>query len=122
MSLSIDQILQAEDLQITEVKCPEWGGSVFVRTISANQRDAFELKFAGADKVGLRAGLVATALCDEQGAFLNPSEAQVKALGQKASGPLDRIFAAVMRINAMRQEDIEELEKNSAATADADSG
>ena len=112
-NLSIEQILQASDDAVEKVPVPEWGGHVFVRTISADERDTFELSFAEReDKRGMRAALVAAALCDETGTPQQTTPAQIQALGGKASGPLDRVFTAVMRLNKMQPNDIEEEAKN----------
>jgi hypothetical protein len=119
MSLSVEQILAAADNRVREVKVPEWGGSVFVRTISADERDRFEARFADRkDKGGVRADLVGMALCDEQGKALKPTDAEIKALGQKSSGVMDRIFSAIMDLNMMNARDVEKLEGNSDGTAE----
>jgi hypothetical protein len=122
-ALTIADILEIEDRQTKMVECPEWGGVVYVRTMSANERDAFELKFANRDnQVGMRAGLVAAAMCDCDGNKIKITDAEVKALGSKASGPLDRLFNAIMELNKMNADDLEEAEKNSEPTTDDDSG
>ena len=117
--MSVEQILAASDSQIEKVECPEWGGDVYVRTITADERDRFEARFsARTDKGGVRADLVALALCDEAGKPLRPTDAEIKALGTKSSGVMDRVFTAVMQLNKMLPSDVEELEKNSEPTAD----
>ncbi|MEU5950323.1 hypothetical protein ABZ793_32935, partial [Micromonospora sp. NPDC047465] len=40
--LNRDAILAAEDRTYEEVNCPEWGGSVRLRSITGAQRDAYE--------------------------------------------------------------------------------
>ena len=123
MSLSIEDILRIDDQQMREVPVPEWGGSVFVRTISADARDRFEVAFADKCKTGgVRALLVAEALCDESGKLLGPTPAEIAALGHKAAGPMDRVFEAAMQLNGMRQADLEATEKNLPPTVDGDSG
>ena len=42
MTLTKDQILEANDLQSESVTVPEWGGDVLVRTMTGADRDAFE--------------------------------------------------------------------------------
>ena len=121
--LTVQDILRASDTKVQSVDCPEWGGTVYVRTISGDARDKFELTFASGDaddRVGCRAQLVAAAMCDKDGAFLRPTENEIKALGAKASGPLDRCFDAVQQVSAMRQQDVDAMEKNSQTT-DGDS-
>lgn len=119
MSLSVEQILQANDKSVRRVECPEWGGTCYVRTLTADERDAWEILQSKGGK-SVRATLVGVALCDENGDPLNPTEAEIKGLGQKASGPMDRLFDAIVALNKMRKSDIETLEKNSEATAACD--
>ena len=117
--LTIEQILKAPDAEVVAVECPEWGGTVYVRTISADQRDAWEISCGDENdkpKAGARASLVGLAMCDKEGRFLQPTEAEVKALGAKASGPMDRLFETILRINRMRKRDVEQMEKNSEPT------
>ena len=119
MSLNIDDILRADDTEIEAVPCPEWGGTVFVRTITADMRDRLETEFAGlGDKVGIRAAMVAASLCDEQGTFLCPTPAEVQALGKKSAKPMDRLADAVMRLSKLSDAEIEKLAKNLPPTAD----
>lgn len=117
--LTRDAILALQDVKDQVVKIPEWGGEVRVRAMTAGARDAFEQDAfeASRDKKPLgniRARLVARCVIDEQG---NPlfADADIEALGKKSAAAMDRIYEAVLRMNAMRESDIEELEKNSAA-------
>jgi len=119
MSLTIEEILAANDASVKKVECPEWGGCVYIRTLTADERDAWELQVSN-DGRPRRATLVAAALCDENGTPLTMTAAQVDGLGHKASGPVDRIADAIMSHNAMRAEDMEKLEKNSEGTATPD--
>ncbi len=112
MSLTIEQILGASDQTCHKVECPEWGGHVFIRTLSADERDAWEMGLEKGNK-SVRASLVGLSLSDEDGKALSPTPAQIKALGQKGAGPMDRIFDAVLQFNSMRKSDMEKLEKNS---------
>ena len=126
--LTREQILQADDLTKELVHCPEWGGDVYVRTLTGEERDRFEgdmlldpeedqrTRFAN-----LRARLAVLALCDEKGMplfFLHDLEA----LGKKSSIALDRVFDVARKLSGMRQEDVETLTKNFVAVPDAASG
>lgn len=115
--LSGAAILAVEDLAIELVEVPEWGATVGVRTMTGTERDAFEL--AVLNQVGdattryrnLRARLVTLCAVDEMGERLFTDD-QVEALGAKSARALDRLFAAVQRVNALTSGDIEELTKN----------
>ena len=123
MSLTIADILRADDIEIEPVPCPEWGGTVYVRTITADMRDRLETQFNGReDRIGIRAAMVAASLCTEAGEFLNPTPAEVAALGTKSAKPVDRVADVVLRLNKVSDEEIERLAKNLPATTDADSG
>jgi len=121
MALSRDQILSAGDVTIEEVQVPEWGGSVYVRSLNGRARDRFEssrFKLKG-DKVEMihdntRAVLLSLSLCDEAGTLLF-SEADVAALGEKNAAAMDRCFDVAQRLSGLRNKDVEEKLKNSAA-------
>lgn len=126
-ALTIKDILAADDAEVQPVPCPAWGGVVYVRTISGDKRDAFDMMFQrGADGkqdlVGLRARLVASCICDEDGRFLNPTPAEIKALGSKSGAMLDRVFDACQVLNGMSQAVEDELVKNSIEADASDSG
>ena len=117
--LTRDAILEAQDLQHEEVYIPEWGGSVRVRTLTGAERDAFEQSIV--DQRGkdtrmnlrnIRAKLVALTVVDGVGKRLF-CDADAKLLGQKSASALDKIFDVAQRLSGLRDEDVEELAKNS---------
>lgn len=116
MTLDREQILNADDLQLQELDVPEWGGSVFIRTLSGAERDMFEADFLKHKDEGMapnaRAKFAVLVLCDAEGTRLF-QDADAAQLGQKSGAALSRIFTAAMEANYMTEEDIEELEKNS---------
>jgi hypothetical protein len=114
MPLSRDQILGAEDLKREEVAVPEWGGSVFVRTMTGSERDRFEAAFVR-DKSDTRARLAAATICDEGGRLLF-APGDIEALGRKSAAALERVFAVAMRLSRVGKDDVDELEGNSAAS------
>lgn len=106
-----ESILTADDLPREAVEVPEWGLTVWVRTISASQRDAFEGALAKDQYLDVRARLAAYALCDEDGSPLF-TEADIKALGMKSSAAISRIADVAMRLNAVTPKDLDAIEKN----------
>jgi len=115
MSLTREQILQADDRKVVPVNTPEWGGQVFVRSMTADERDEYEqdraeAKGDDADKnlKGVRASLVARTLCDEQGDLLF-TEDDVAALGKKSAKAMSRVFNAAAKLNLLTDSDIAEL-------------
>lgn len=126
--LNRDAILAVEDLVYEEVAVPEWGGTVRVRGMTGDERDAFEVGLALAREASsaqltdahIRARLVALTVVDESGARLF-SEADIPLLGRKSAAPLDRLYEAAQRLSRLRAADIEELRGNSDAGRSGDS-
>jgi hypothetical protein len=112
--LTRDQIVAIEDFAVEKVEVPEWGGFVFVRVMTAGQRDQFEKKFTADRFTDTRAYLCAATISDDRGELLF-TLADVAVLTKKSSAAIDRIFAAAMKINKLSGDDVKELEKNSKA-------
>lgn len=118
--LSAAEILAADDRPSEIVECPEWGGSVRVATMTGTERDEFEAEvYAGADsgksalERHVRALLVAYCAVDAEGQRLFADRAETEALGRKSFKPIRRIAEVAMRLNALTESSVEELEKNS---------
>lgn len=122
MILSREKILNAVDVKTEEVSCPEWGGSVIVRGMTAGERDKWEASLFStkqhgknfeiiANKDNLRAKFVAASAVDEKGNLLF-TVGDIDALTRKSAAPMDRLFAVAQRLSGMSNEDVEELEKN----------
>ena len=111
MALTKEQILAADDLPKEEVQVPEWGGSVYVRTLGGFERDLLEAEYSAHKHKNLRAKLAALTICDEQGNSLF-SITEVEQLGRKSAKALDRIFTVASRLNGLSAQDVEDLEKN----------
>jgi hypothetical protein len=96
------------------VRVPEWGGEVNVRELTGNERDQYDAIAYDrrGDFRGLRAALVAIALCDENGESLGFTEAEVEQLGNKSGSAIDRCFEVVKDLSGMNEDGIEEAEKN----------
>jgi len=125
--LTRDAILGAEDLPRELVEVPEWGGCVYVRALTGTERDAFEAsvveqrgKSTKMNLRNIRAKLVALTVVDEEGTRLF-SDADVKLLGQKSAAALDKLFEVAQRLSGLRDEDVEELAKNSDGVLSEDS-
>jgi hypothetical protein len=117
--LTRDQILSAPDLKKERVEVPEWGGFVWVRGLTALERDRYDeslLKRVKGrrliDATGARAKLVALTVTNEAGQRIF-SDADVEALNAKSAAPIDRLFTVAQRLSAVTEEQIEDLVKNS---------
>src|SRR5262245_39572852 len=121
--LTRDEILAVPDIKTERVAVPEWGGDVLIRTLTADERDAFEeLTYTvrggnvRTNIRGLRARLVSFSIVDDAGERLF-SEEDIAALGRKSSAAMDRLYAACRRLSALDQRDVDELVGNSAPGA-----
>ena len=113
--LSKDAILKADDLPKELVDVPEWGGSVYVRTLRGNERDHSEQSLVGKKQKtsleNVRARFAVLTICDENCTRLF-TDGDAKALGEKSAAALDRVFAVAQRLNGFSQDDVEDLAKN----------
>jgi hypothetical protein len=112
MQLTRDQIFAAEDLTTVAVEVPEWGGTVFVRMMTAGERDRFETDLLEHPGQDVRARLAAATACDESGQLLF-TPADIGTLTRKGAAAMTRLFAASAKLNRITAKDVEELAGNS---------
>lgn len=114
--LNREQILAKKAGRVHKFAHPDGSGDVFLRVISSKERDHWEQGCFGNSKKGqpvsVRSKLVALVLVDEAGKrlFTDPESALID--GLEASF-VDPIFDEAMKVNRMRKEDVDDLEKNS---------
>lgn len=112
-----DQILGASDLPKQEVPCPEWGCTVYVRSMSGAERDWFEAQVTQINDLpasaprNIRALLVALTAVDADGMRIF-SEADVDALGKKSAAVLDRLWRASLELNRIGSDELEQAKGN----------
>lgn len=114
--LSKGQIFAAQDGKVERVEVPEWGGHVFVKTMSAGDRDQWEASILDARGKFTpdhgRAKLLLACVCDEAGKPLF-DRGDVHDLSKKSSVAVQRVFDAAAKLNGIGKNDVDELEKNS---------
>ena len=127
MALNKEQILAARDIKIEEFYVPEWDGSIYIKTMTAEERDKFEESLLvkdgskrKTDLFGFRAKMCSFVICDAEGNRLF-SESEVEALSKKSASALTRIFEKSQELSATREGDLEELVKNSESAQGEDS-
>ena len=109
MALSKAKILAAKDVKLSAaIPVPEWGGDVFVRTISGTERDAFEDAYSENRMKQFRVRFLAMTLADENGERLF-LDADMDALGGKSSVVINRLFDVAWKHNALSNESVETL-------------
>ena len=122
--LSAADILSHNDIIISRVDVPEWGGFVHVRAMSGTQRERYlesirEVKGKGKNQdvkillVESSAKLAQQTICDKDGNLLFTGS-QIKQLGEKSSKALQRVVDASAKLNGFDAE-AEEEAKNDLA-------
>jgi len=132
-SLTAKAIFEADDIRIEPVEVPEWGGVVYIRTLTAADRDRMEAAIANLDKQGksrgarfdiIRSAIAAASLCDETGKAMFDSkdfQETIKKLGAKSAKAIGRISVAASKLSGIEEEDVEELAENLKNDQPADS-
>ncbi len=129
MQVSKDSILAFKPKPTVKINVPEWGGEVFIRIMSGQERDAYEdetYRVNGADvsvnRLNLRARLLVRCLSDESGARIFASDSDAEALGQTPSPILDKLFSEAAKVNGITPKDEADLAKNSESVLSGGSG
>lgn len=121
MLLDRAAIFAASDTTYEEVACPEWGGSVRVKALTAAERDDYEaslLTGKGKNRElnlrNARAKLVARTVVDDTGKRLF-SDGDAEALGDKSAAVMQRLFETAQRLSGLSDDDVEELTEGFAS-------
>jgi hypothetical protein len=111
----------AEDiLAIDDIRAPQtlhvkaWGRQVYLLDPTADIRDEWEIYCAAnqGKRASWRAKLASLLLCDEHGARLFTTDADVAKLGKKNAKAMHEIWQAGQKLLSITDSEIEELEKN----------
>lgn len=122
--LSKEQILKANDLNITKVSVPAWGGDVHIRLLTGKERDEYEnyIYSLPEDNIrGLRLKLVFMSLCEQDGKRMFDSEEDFELLASKSSDVITDLFKESQKLNAINSGGIEESLVNSETDQNEDS-
>jgi len=113
MSLGKAAILAARDTKLSNaISVPEWGGEVYIKTLSGTERDAFEDAYAENKMQAFRCRFLVLTLSDDKGQRLF-EDADVTELGKKSSVVINRLFEAAWKHNAFTNEAVESLGEGS---------
>jgi hypothetical protein len=112
--LGRDDIMNADDTELIPVDVPEWGGTVMVKPLTGNERDAYESSnwrrgkggVTELDLRGSRARLAQMAMVDESGNRLFGKE-DVEKLGLKSAHALDRVVEAARESSGIADDQVE---------------
>lgn len=111
-----DHILGVSDAQVQRLEVPEWGTVVHLRTWTAGERAKFQKFYADTKDSPdfasrLPAVLAVSSVCDEHG-NQQFTQDDVEALMGKRASALDRIAEAVLKLNGIGADAVEDAKKN----------
>lgn len=110
-TLTRDAILAVQDIAREEIKIPEWGGSVYIKRLTAAERLALSERTVGADGADFMALVLIACVVDADGQqLLEDSDAAL--LAGKAGTVVQRLFNVADRLNGFTDRRARELEKN----------
>jgi hypothetical protein len=113
--LNRQQIFEARDIEKVEVAVPQWGGSVYVKSMDGRERDRFdEFCYTRQDKSnfsGMRALLVRLCVVDEGGQHVFTDE-DLPALEQKNAAVVTDVFMRAQALNRLTRADVEKAQGN----------
>lgn len=114
--LTADSILQAEDFAYADVDCPEWGGTVRIRSLSGAQRVTLK-KAIDNGQSDIDEMLCVMCVVDEDGNRIF-NQKQLAELSKKNTKAISRVAIRVLEISGMRDPDkaVKDAEKNSGET------
>ena len=105
-------IMAASDVKLEKINVPEWGGDVYLKTLSGTERDAFEDAYSTDRMKNFRPRFLVLTLCDKDGNRLFTDE-EVATLGKKSSAVIAKLFDKAWALNAFRNEDVDAMGKDS---------
>ena len=110
--LDARSVLSADDFQYADVDCPEWGGSVRVRGLTAGERSSVQRKIKVNDQQDLEVTVVIFGTVDQNGdrLFTKNDRDQLK---QKSNAVITRIAKRILELSGGDDESVSETQKNS---------
>jgi hypothetical protein len=103
-----DKILAARDTKPEPVPVPEWDCTVYVRSLTAAEREAVE---QDKSNVRFREKLLAMVVCDEDGKPVF-TRGDIDALAEKAAGPIVRLVEIAWKKSGIGEAAVEDAKKN----------
>lgn len=105
-------VLTADDFVFADVDCPEWGGTVHVRGLTADERSNIAKKAKANDQQDLEVSIVVCGACDPNGDRLFTS-ADKDQLRRKSNAVINRLAKKILELSGGDDESVAETQKNS---------
>lgn len=120
--LTKNMIIQAQDLKKEKVLCPEWGGDVYIRSLTGSEKEDFTASLFDYDEQGvptrkadyltnIKVGMLIRSICDEEGNRIFADE-DAEELAGKNNIVLSRLDKVCNRLNGVNAEAVESSAKN----------
>lgn len=110
--LDARSVLCAEDFQYADVDCPEWGGSVRVRGLTAGERANIALKVKNNNQQDLEVSIVIYGTVDMNGDRIFTKNDR-DALKQKSNNVINRIARKILELTGSDEDNVAAAQKNS---------
>lgn len=121
-ALNRNMIMDCKDIAVQKIEVPEWGGHIYLRTLSGAGRDAWEYcAFGGGNREHASATLVYHCAVDEKGRKLF-SVNDIAGLSQKAGSAISRLAKIIAIAGGLFGGATEQAEKNLPSDQSDDSG
>ena len=114
--LTAESILQSEDFAYDEVDCPEWGGTVRIRSMSGAQRVTLKKAIEqGQNDIDEMVCVMCIVDADGNRIF---NRSQIGELGKKNTKAISRVAKRIVEISGLRdpEKSVKDAEKNSEET------
>lgn len=108
------EIFASSDLKSEKVDMPEWGGAVYVRPMTGDERDRWEdycVSMQNKSSAGIMQLLVSMTVVDEAGENIFTKD-DIADLGKKSAAAISRLFVVSRNLSAITKYDLENLAKN----------
>ena len=118
---NMGDILALQDIpKAIEFHVPEWNDTVFLRSPTANDRDAWEIycqEEKGKPKKTIwRAKLASMLLSDRNGKVLFTDPKDIEKLGEHSASALHRIWERCLDLMKITEQEVDAMEKHSEPT------
>ena len=120
MALGRDEILSNKTLPTKELDVPEFSGSVFIKTMTGNDRDTLEDWVSNPNMKSRRANMMVMCVANEAGEPLF-TKRDIPELGLLDGRAAERICQEIIAFNKMSEAAAEEVLGNSKTDSSGDS-